>query len=104
LKSLLTNPAVIEMDQHSVGSGQTEQTGDMVVWTSKSSPGGRDYLAVFNLGDAPLHVDRTIAQFGYLERAQYKVRDLWQRKELGVLNSIQVDLPAHGSVVYSLHE
>jgi alpha-galactosidase len=104
MKSLLSNPAVIEMDQHSVGSGKTEQTEDMVVWTSKSSPSGKDYLAVFNLGDAPLHIDRTIAQFGYVERAQYKVRDLWQRRELGVLNSIQVDLPAHGSVVYSLHQ
>ncbi|WP_353070173.1 hypothetical protein RBB75_08440 [Tunturibacter empetritectus] len=25
-------------------------------------------------------------------------------KELGLLNSFQVDLPPHGSVVYSLHD
>jgi len=104
MKSLLTNPAVVEMDQHSVDSGQTEQTGDMVVWTSKSSTGGRSYLAVFNLGDAPLHIDRTYAEYGYVDRAQYKVRDLWQRKELGTQSALTVDLPPHGSIVLSLHE
>ena len=105
MKSLLTNPAVIEMDQHSVESGQEEQSGDVVVWTSKSSAGtSKKYLAVFNLGDAPLHIDRAYSEYGFVDRAQYKVRDLWQRKELGVQSALTVDLPPHGSIVLSLRE
>ena len=105
MKSMLTNPAVIEMDQHSVESGQADQTGDVVVWTSKSSEGTpKKYLAVFNLGDAPLHIDKTYAEYGFVDRAQYRVRDLWQRKELGVQSSLTVDLPPHGSIVVSLRE
>jgi alpha-galactosidase len=105
MKSQLTNSAVIEMDQHSVESGQAEQNGDMVVWTSKSSAGiPKKYLAVFNLGDAPLHIDRAYAEYGFVDRAQYKVRDLWQRKELGLQSALTVDLPPHGSIVLSLSE
>jgi len=77
----------------------------VVVWTSKSSEGTpKKYLAVFNLGDAPLHIDKTYAEYGFVDRAQYRVRDLWQRKELGVQSSLTVDLPPHGSIVVSLRE
>ncbi len=104
LKSLLTNPAILEMDQSSTNSNQNNAQADLVTWTSQSVKGDKRYLAVFNLSDAPMHIDKTLAEFGYIDRAQYKVRDLWQRRELGLLNSFQVDLPPHGSVVYCLHD
>jgi alpha-galactosidase len=103
LKSLLTNPGVIEVDQHSVAAHQLEQDGDVVAWVAVSTNRDKSYLAVFNLGDAPVHVDRTFAEYGFVDRAQYNVRDLWMRKELGPLNALTVDLPAHGSVMLSLH-
>jgi hypothetical protein len=56
------------------------------------------------LGDAPVHVDRTFAEYGFVDRAEYKVRDLWMRRELGPLNALTVELPAHGSVMLSLHQ
>ena len=104
LKSLLTNPGVIEVDQHSVAAHQLEQDGDVVAWVSVSVNRDKSYLAVFNLGDSPVPVDRTFAEYGFVDRAQYKVRDLWMRKELGPLNALKVELPPHGSVMYSLHE
>jgi hypothetical protein len=103
LKSLLTNPAVIEVDQHSLAAHQLEQDGDVVAWVSVSANRDKSYLAVFNLGDAPVHVDRTFAEYGFVDRAEYKVRDLWMRRELGPLNALTVELPAHGSVMLSLH-
>jgi hypothetical protein len=51
-----------------------------------------------------MRVAKTFAEFGYIDRPQYKVRDLWQRKELGLMNYFQIDLPPHGSVVFSLHD
>ncbi len=47
---------------------------------------------------------RTFAQYGFVDRAEYKVRDLWMRMELGPLNAVTVDLPAHGSVMLSLRQ
>ena len=104
LKSLLTNQAVIDMDRDSTASEMNTQDGPLITWTSHSIRGDKHYLAIFNISDNPVHVDKTFAEYGYIDRAQYKVRDLWQRKELGALNSFQVDLPPHGSVVYSLHD
>jgi alpha-galactosidase len=104
LKSLLTNPGVIDVDQHSVGGHLLGQDGDVVAWVAQASVGGANYLALFNVGDGPVHVDKAFAEYGFIDRAQYKVRDLWMRKELGPLNAVTVDLPAHGSVMLSLKE
>jgi hypothetical protein len=49
-------------------------------------------------------VDKTFAEYGFIDRAEYKVRDLWIRKELGVLNAVTEELPPHGSVLLSLHQ
>jgi hypothetical protein len=104
LKSLLTNPGVIEVDQHSLAARQLGRDGDLVTWVSVSENRDKNYLALFNLGDEPVHVDKAFAEYGFVDRAEYKVRDLWMREELGALNAVVVDIPAHGSVMYSLHE
>jgi hypothetical protein len=99
MKSLLTDPGVIEVDQHSMG-----RDGDVVAWVAVSADRNKSYLALFNLGDAPVHVDKTFAEYGFIDRAEYNVRDLWTRMELGALNALVVDVPAHGSVMLSLHQ
>ncbi len=104
MKSLLTDPGVIEVNQHSTEGHLLGRTGDVVAWVAVSENRDRNYLALFNLGDAPVHVDKTFAQYGFVDRAEYKVRDLWTRKELGALNAVTVDLPAHASVMLSLHQ
>jgi hypothetical protein len=104
LKSLLTNPGVIEVDQNSMAGHMLGQDGNVVAWVAVSKDRDKNYLALFNLGDAPVHVDRTFAEYGFIDRAEYKVRDLWMRKELGALNALTEDLPPHGSVMLSLHQ
>ena len=102
MKSLLTDPGVIEVDQHSMDGHLLGQDGDVVAWAAVSVNRDKSYLALFNVGDAPVHVDKTFAEYGFVDRAQYNVRDLWMRKELGPLNAVTVELPAHGSVMFSL--
>jgi hypothetical protein len=102
MKSLLTNPGVIEVDQHSVDGHLLGQEGDVVAWVAVSVNRDKSYLALFNVGDEPVHVDKTFAEYGFVDRAQYSVRDLWMRKELGPLNGVTVELPPHGSVMFSL--
>ena len=49
--SLLTNPEVIAVDQHSSNNQQLFRTNDKVAWVA-DAPGGGKYLAVFNLNNA----------------------------------------------------
>lgn len=104
MKSLLTDPGVIEVDQRSTGGHLLGQDGDVVAWVAVSENRDRNFLALFNVGDAPVHVDKAFAEYGFVDRADYKVRDLWMRQELGALNAVVMDLPPHGSVMLSLHE
>jgi alpha-galactosidase len=104
MKSLLTNPGVIEVDQHSMSGHLLGQDGDVITWVAVSVNRDKSYLALFNVGDGPVRVEKTFAECGFVGRAEYKVRDLWMRKELGPMNEVTVDLPAHGSVMLSLHE
>ena len=104
-KSLLTDPGVIAMNQHSTAAHPVlTRYRDTIAWASQSSGGETNYLAIFNPGDAPIHIDRTFAEYGFIDRAQYRARDLWMRKELGILNAFTADIPAHGSLVFSLRE
>ncbi len=102
MKSMLTDPGVIEVDQHSTDGHMLGQDGDVIAWVAVSVDRDKSYLALFNVGDGPVQVNKTLAEYGFVDRAQYKVRDLWTRKELGALNAVTVELPPHGSVMYSL--
>jgi alpha-galactosidase len=100
-KSLLTNPGLIAVDQHSVNNHLALQDGAVVAWTAQSSTGPSRYIALFNLGDAPVRVEKAYSVYG-LDGETYKVRDVWERKELGSHPGVSVELPAHGSVLFEL--
>ncbi|MDQ2832429.1 MAG: glycoside hydrolase family 27 protein [Acidobacteriota bacterium] len=105
MKSLLTNPGVLAVDQHSTEAHPIlTRIPDLTAWVSTSTTDEARYLAVFNTGNSPIHIDRTLAEFGFIDRAQYRVRDLWMRKELGILNAFTADIPAHGAILLSLRE
>src|SRR5262249_45695249 len=97
--SLLTNPEVIAMDQHSTGNHPVITTDKTVVWTAKSTSAPDHYLAVFNISDSGQKLRYTWKDFGF-PAAKYKLRDLWQRKDLGVGASIEVTVPSHGVMLY----
>jgi alpha-galactosidase len=97
--ALLTNPDVIAVDQHSTGNHPAITTDKTVVWVAQSAAAGNHYLAVFNLTES----SQTL-QYGWKElrfaSGKYKLRDLWERKDLGPADSVTVTLPPHGSILY----
>ena len=99
--SLLTNPEVIAVDQHSQHGREILATKDLVVWKSSPKSGDGSYLALFNVSTKPLQM-----KYGWKELelppASYAVRDLWERKDLGRMNAINVTVPSHGSVLYKV--
>jgi alpha-galactosidase len=101
--SLLTNPEVIAVDQHSTGNHpvidvSTEQTA---VWLAQAGSGDGQYLAVFNLTDS-----NAVKRYGWKELGltgtAYQLRDLWEHKDLGPASALTVTLPPHGSILYRL--
>lgn len=98
-ESLLTNPEVIAVDQHSTGNHAVLTTDKAAVWLAH--PAGEEgyYLAIFNL-------DATTQELSYswkgleLPARKYGLRDLWEHTDLGPFESLTVTLPPHASVLY----
>jgi alpha-galactosidase len=98
--ALLTNPEVIAVDQHSTGNHPVITTEKTVVWVAQSTATDSHSLAVFNLTESSQKIRYAWQDLG-LTSAKYKLRDLWRRKDLGPADSLEVTLPAHGSVLYA---
>ena len=82
--SLLTNDAVLAVDQKGANAHQVSASDGQIVWES-TGPKGEKYLAFFNTGDQPVP-----ARF---DRKLSKPRDLWTGRpaEAGMM------IPAHGA-------
>lgn len=99
--SLLTNPEVLAVDQHSTGNHPVITSVQTVVWLANSEEKDSRYLAIFNVGESESSMRYEWKDLG-LTDGVYKVRDLWERQDLAPASSMKVTLPAHGSVLYRL--
>jgi hypothetical protein len=99
--SLLTNPEVIAVDQHSSGNRPVLATDRIILWTAHREDGPGDYVALVNLSDAPQSVNYSWEELG-LSGKDYHVRNLWERRDLGRANRLQVKVQPHGSILYRI--
>jgi alpha-galactosidase len=101
--SLLTNPEVIAVDQHSSGNHPVIKTDNSVVWLANSDLNDKDthYVALFNVGESKATLRYDWKDLG-LTGKTYRPRDLWQRRDLACSGSMAVTLPPHGSALYRL--
>ncbi len=97
--SLLTNPEVIAVDQHSTANHQVTATDKTAVWLARPEKGEGYYLALFNLADSPETLGYGWKELGLPEN-QYQIRDLWEQRDLGPAQSAVVTLPPHGAALY----
>ncbi len=98
---LLTNPEVLEVDQHSTASRPVVTTYTAVVWESTPVSGRGVYLALFNVAPSSKTIHYEWKALS-LTSSEYKVRDLWERKDLGPAKSLDLTLPPHACVLYRL--
>ena len=108
--SLITNDEVLAVDQHSANNHQLfrTETGD-VAWIA-DLPGSPDkYLAVFNLRDVPKEdsappkdsIAIHLADTGL--NGAVRIRDLWERKDLGSFASeFSPEVARHGARLFRL--
>ena len=99
--SLLTNPEVVAVDQHSSGNHPVINTDKTAVWLAKAGSGDGEYLAVFNLTESAAVVRYEWKDLGLTGKV-YKLRDLWERKDLGPASALTTTLAPHASMLYRL--
>jgi hypothetical protein len=97
--SLLTNREFLDVDRHARDTKVAVSSDQEVVWTSRPESGAGNYVAIFNRTEAPRTLHYTWAQLGIPE-GSYRLRDLWEHKELGAAKDVIVTLAPHASVLY----
>jgi len=100
-KSLLTNPEVIAVDQHSTGNHPVITESSTLIWTADPATGKGMYLAVFNTGDRQKTFNYDWTKLG-LKPGDHRVRDLWRRKNTRNASSLKVTLAPHASVLWQV--
>lgn len=101
--SLLTNPEVISITKNSTDNRQIVQRNGSCVWIATEPGTGDKFVALFNLKDKESDVVFDL-ELDYL-RGKYKIRDLWNRKDLGQTEGIlKATLPPHGAGLYRLQK
>ena len=100
-ESVLTNPELIDVDQYAENSHPVIQKEDTAVWMASVPDHGGDYVAIFNLSDAPKPFSYSWQDLG-LEFGHHAVRDPWQRQDLGHLEQLTATLPPHAAAIYKI--
>jgi len=101
-RKLLTNKAVLEVNQNSKNNRQLFRHVDQIAWIA-DVPGSTDkYLAVFYLGDYPTEeISVTLSELGLKEQCQ--VVDLWANKEVGTFKTVfKISIPNHGAGLFRI--
>lgn len=105
--SLLTNKDLVLLDQHGHGQKQVSREGDLVVWTSTVGP-SRRYIALFNLSDAAMEINRPYETLGVPKKPLH-VREVWSGKRLETspgssASTIKLTVRPHGCALLALSE
>jgi hypothetical protein len=106
--SLLTNDAVLAVNQKSSNGRPLFRRGNEVAWIADAPEASVKYLAVFNAEDKPqgsqaekakITVSLTDAGFG----GGCAIIDLWSGESLGTINdTFSPELPYHGAGLYAV--
>jgi alpha-galactosidase len=98
-QALVTNPAIVAMDQRGHGQRLVGQDGPVIAWSSHA--GGAEYLALFNVSDSATTVKADFAKYG-LAGGRYAARDVWGKKSLGKLAGVDQPVAPHGVLLLEL--
>lgn len=101
--ALLTNRAVIAVNQASTGNQPHFVADGMKLWSAIPDGAPRDrYVALFNLGAKPATIGAALRDLGL--SGSFRATDLWTGEALGAVGErLAQTLPPHGAGLYRLH-
>ena len=97
------NEEVIYVNQHSQNGHQIYRgwTDNTIIWIADDSNSEDRFFALFNIGEKEQDITFDF-ELEYL-RDKYKIRNLWQKKDLGVFKGdFKAKLPPHGAGLYRM--
>jgi alpha-galactosidase len=101
-REILTNPEVIAVDQDPAGiqAYVVAQEGPLEVWVKPLADGGKA-VGLFNRGESAMRVTANFRDIGVGDAVD--VRDLWARRDLGVVQDrFKAVVPKHGVVLVKI--
>jgi alpha-galactosidase len=99
--SILTNTAVIAIDQDPLGKAAYVVRNSGGQWVfSKVLANGDRAVALFNENGSATTISTSAAQAGMNAAGSYTLRDLWSGSTTTTSGTISATVPAHGTVVY----
>jgi len=100
---MLTNSAVIAVDQDSLGRQGYPVASDDGHWVlTKPLANGDRAVVLFNQTDAAVTISTTTAQVGLATGTEYTLLDLWSGTSAQTASLIDARVPAHGVVFYRI--
>ena len=95
---ILTNPEVIQVNQHSANGREVYRKADIICWVADAPGSSSKYVSVSNVGDAEKGVHLNWDVLG-IKASKASVRDLWTHKELGSSDAVAMSLRPHASIL-----
>ena len=93
------NAEVLAVNQNSTDNRQVFKNDKYAIWTATDPKSGDRYIAMFNLSDKPSKVRFDLEDESL--RGNFKVRDLWNKKEIGTVNGkLEIDLGIHDAALF----
>ena len=102
-RSILTNLAVIAVDQDPLGrQGHAVASADGHWVLTKILANGDRAVLLFNQTDKPASISTTVDEVGLTGARQYTLLDLWSATTTETTGAIRADVAAHGVVFYRI--
>ncbi len=101
--SMLTNNEILAVNQHSSNGHQSYESGTLVAWTADIPDGKGKYVSMTNLGDSEANVNVPWKDLD-VSYARPAVRDLWAHKDGGRVESVQVTLRPHATMLWKVSQ
>jgi alpha-galactosidase len=102
--SLITNKAVLDVNQHNTNGKQLFRDNDLIAWTADDPKSGDKYLALFNARDSSASAEISVKfqQIGL--SGSHTIKDLWTGENIGSFtDSLVMTINRHGAGLYRIH-
>jgi alpha-galactosidase len=104
--SLITNKEALEVNRNGINGRQVKFKNAIIIWAADVKDKQDKYLAFFNQWESiePVDTKVTWKQLG-LSGSEYKVRDLWAKKDLGTFkDGFSKPINAHDAGLYKIYQ
>ena len=102
---LLSNEEALAVNRTCINPRKIKFKNAVIIWAADIPESEDKYLAFFNQWEShePVETKVRFDQLGLRSGVEYKVRDLWAKKELGKFkDEFSAPIPAHGAGLYKI--